>query len=114
MAVYNWASVTVLPAQMVKLPLVPAFGAATMVKFPTDDPLPTGVVTVTSPVAGPAGRTAVIVVVLVTTKLATAPSTVTAVVPEKLVPRMTRVEPPQPCVITLLPSLVNCEIVGGS
>ena len=90
-------------------------GLGVIVKLPAEDAVPFGVVTATGPVVAPAGRTAVIVVAFVTTKLATAsPLTVTAVAPEKLVPRMTNVEPPQPCVMVLLPSLVNCEIVGGS
>ena len=61
----------VVPAQTVSVPLVPAFGAATTVKFPVDDPLPIRVVTVISPDVAPAGRTAVIVAALVITKLAT-------------------------------------------
>ena len=48
------------------------------------------------------------VVALVTTKLATAtPLTVTAVAPVKFVPVMTKVAPPQPSVMAVVPLLVK-------
>ena len=55
------------------------------------------------------------VVLLVTTKLATAtPLTVTAVAPVKSVPLMTKVEPPHPCVMAIVPSLVKLVTVGSA
>jgi hypothetical protein len=100
-----------IAATAVKVGVTFAFTA----KLPAEVPVPAGVVTVTTPVAiGPAGRVAVIWVLLFTVKLATAtPLTVTAEAPEKSAPVMIKVVPPHPCVMAVAPSLVKALIVGG-
>ena len=104
----------VAPAQMAATAVKVGVTFAFTAKLPAEVPVPAGVVTVTTPEPiGPAGRVAVIWVLL-TVKLATAtPLTVTAVAPEKSVPVMIKVDPPQPSVIAVVPSLVKALIVGG-
>ena len=99
-----------MAATAVKVGVIFSFTA----KFPVDVPVPPGVVTSTTPATiDSARRVAVIVLLLVTIKLATAaPLTVTSVAPVKFVPLMTKVEPPQPSVIAVVPSLVKLVIVG--
>jgi hypothetical protein len=105
----------VAPEQMAATAVKVGVTFAFTAKLPAEVPVPAGVVTATVPAAiDSAGRVAVIWVLLFTVKLATAiPFTVTAVAPEKSAPVMIKVDPPQPSVMAVVPSLVKALIVGA-
>ena len=85
--------VNVVPVTVTLMPTTPPVGvklliAGVIVKFPVLVPVPVGVVTLMRPVVAPAGAVAVILIAVLTVKVAEVPLNVTDVAPVKFVPLM--------------------------